>query len=99
MAANDDLLIGVVVQLVRIPACHAGGRGFESRPYRSENQALTKKFVGAFSVWCKQSENINREWLCTRSVHCKQKSPNPYESELFFSGKFQEFTNIDILPA
>ena len=25
---------GVVVQLVRIPASHAGGRGFESRPYR-----------------------------------------------------------------
>ena len=28
---------GVVVQLVRIPACHAGGRGFEPRPLRQQD--------------------------------------------------------------
>gem|GEM_PF-2299763 len=29
---------GVVVQLVRIHACHAWGRGFESRPHRKEKR-------------------------------------------------------------
>ena len=28
---------GLVVQLVRMPACHAGGRGFESLPGRQLN--------------------------------------------------------------
>ena len=31
---EDCLNFGAVVQLVRISACHAGGRGFESRPLR-----------------------------------------------------------------
>jgi hypothetical protein len=31
---------GVVVQLVRIPACHAGGREFESRPLRQHQNNI-----------------------------------------------------------
>ena len=37
------LITGVVVQLVRIRACHARGRGFESRPFRIEIKALDRK--------------------------------------------------------
>lgn len=40
-----DKIIGLVVQLVRIPACHAGGRGFESRPDRKKLRE-----IGAFLV-------------------------------------------------
>ena len=31
---SGGLTLGAVVQLVRIPACHAVGREFESRPHR-----------------------------------------------------------------
>ena len=34
---------GAVVQLVRMPACHAGGRGFESLPHRSKR--VTQKVI------------------------------------------------------
>ena len=36
--------IGAVVQLVRISACHAGGRGFESRPHRRKASQKCEAF-------------------------------------------------------
>ena len=43
--------IGAVVQLVRIHACHAWGRGFESRPHRKKKQ---KCFFFCYIVLIKQ---------------------------------------------
>ena len=40
-------VLGLVVQLVRIPACHAGGRGFESRPDRRIKSAQSSGFFYA----------------------------------------------------
>ena len=39
-AFEKEQLSGAVVQLVRIPACHAVGREFESRPHRKKDIRL-----------------------------------------------------------
>ena len=42
------ILYGPVVQLVRMPACHAGGRGFEPHPDR---QFCCPSSVGRALPW------------------------------------------------
>ena len=39
-AFEKEQLSGAVVQLVRIPACHAVGREFESRPHRKAHHEV-----------------------------------------------------------
>ena len=41
LTAFLPIYIGVVVQLVRTPACHAGGREFEPRPSRQFSRACS----------------------------------------------------------
>ena len=41
-------ILGLVVQLVRKPACHAGGRGFESRLDRKQQSITTSSRRGYF---------------------------------------------------
>ena len=43
---SQDITIGAVVQLVRIHACHAWGRGFESRPHRKKEMQSASLFCG-----------------------------------------------------
>ena len=47
--AFEKKTTGAVVQLVRIPACHAVGREFESRPHRQEAQASLLFKTGSIS--------------------------------------------------
>jgi hypothetical protein len=43
------LVFGLVVQLVRIHACHAWGRGFESRPDRKSFRRNSEAFFVTFA--------------------------------------------------
>ena len=54
------ILRGAVVQLVRIPACHAGGRGFESRPLRHYSKKAQSLQVAPFFMYIFKHKNNNK---------------------------------------
>ena len=44
-------MTGALVQLVRIPACHAGGHEFESRTHRKEEVPKQFSFGTSSLLW------------------------------------------------
>ena len=64
-------ICGLVVQLVRMPACHAGGRGFESLPGRqfnicwcgsmAEQLTCNQQVVGSTPITSSKIWRISRE--------------------------------------
>jgi hypothetical protein len=53
----------LVVQLVRMPPCHGGGRGFESRPVRKK----ARSFEWAFAFF----EVVQATWTPFREFEAK----------------------------
>ena len=63
-----SLNCGVVVQLVRTPACHVGGRGFEPRRPRHLNRKSRSRSLRLFRVYVDQFSSDTAADSITASV-------------------------------
>lgn len=68
-AFSEATSIGAVVQLVRMPACHAGGRGFESLPHRHKMPLSYLRGISRIKTLLNPSYKFQkaREHRCTRT--------------------------------
>ena len=67
---------GVVVQLVRMPACHAGGREFESRPYRRKSEERSSGFF-VYVRWLGTRDRLSLPYQGEVWRGCQNKDREP----------------------
>gem|GEM_PF-3314794 len=82
---SDAKSQGAVVQLVRMPACHAGGRGFESLPHRL--QKASQNFERLFCIHSLHS--FSSLILFTHSLHS-------FSSLILFAHSLHSFSSLTI---
>ena len=91
---------GVVVQLVRIHACHAWGRGFESRPYRRGERKSSS--VNIYVTCCSFSfilfsRHLSDSYTSFCSLYLSRLLiPIPDRNQLLhtkYTGKFEKMLN------
>ncbi len=86
---------GVVVQLVRIPACHAGGRGFEPRPLRQycPRARVEKQTLKLFPTLIHYFKHVlSPEQLACISEHCLNATTHAHGA---FVGEAQSTFGLD----